>query len=305
MPKRTRTKAKKDKWRAKQWYKIYAPETFHKVQIGETMSSNPLELKKRITEVTLNELTGELSKTHIKIKFKINEINGNEAYTIFIGHELTSDYIRRLTRRRRSKMDGVFDVVTNDGHKIRIKPMAIAEKRIQNSQQRAIREKMGKIIESYSKTKTLFELLQDMVNGNLSTSIFRECKLIYPVKRIEIRKSEILELSTEILDKIPDDVEIADKEIVGSEISDNSEIVEGAGKETEINDNREIAFKEFTSLPGVGPSKAEALINEGYWNLDMLREAGYEKLKEIKNIGPSLAQKIHDALELPQEEIED
>ena len=97
-----RAKSKKDKWRAKQWYKIYAPEPFQKVQIGETLSANPSYLINRVTEITLNELTNELSKTHIKLKFKIHELDGNEAYTKFIGHELTSDYIRRLTRRRRS-----------------------------------------------------------------------------------------------------------------------------------------------------------------------------------------------------------
>lgn len=289
MPKRKRTKSKKDKWKAKQWYKIFAPETFHKALIGETLSANPSNLNNRITEVTLNELTGELSKTHIKLKFKIDELNGNEAYTKFIGHELTSDYIRRLTRRRRSKMDGVFDATTNDGFKVRIKPMAIAEQRIQSSQQRAIREKMGKTIKSYSQSKTMSELLHDMVNGNLSASIFRECKLIYPVKRVEIRKSEILWRIGDKIEMKPKEKEIKEKE------SEEKEIIEG----------KEEAIKELIKLPGIGPSKAEILFDEGFTNLELLIDAGEEKIAEIKNIGPRLAKKIYDALTLPQEEIEE
>lgn len=289
MPKRKRTKSKKDKWRAKQWYRIYASDTFHKAQIGETLSANPTELMNRITEVTLNELTGELSKTHIKLKFKITELEGNEANTKFVGHQLTSDYIRRLTRRRRSKMDGVFDVITNDGYNVRIKPMAIAEKRIQSSQQRAIREKMGTIVESYSKSKTLSELLMDMVNGSLSAGLFRECKLIYPVKRIEIRKSEILgRLGDKIEEKSEDN-------IIGEKIIEEKEIPEG----------KEATIKEFIALPGVGPSKAEILYEEGFTNLEQLREANLEEISNVKKIGKSLADKIYEALHPPQEESEE
>jgi small subunit ribosomal protein S3Ae len=130
---------------------------------------------------------------HVKLRFKINDVKGTNAHTKFIGHDLTSDYIRRQTRRKRSKMDGVYDVSTKDGYLIRVKPMAFAEKRIQTSQQYAIRKVMFNVIKEAAMDKTIGEFVHIMIYGELPNSIFKMCKPIYPIKRVEIRKSEIIE----------------------------------------------------------------------------------------------------------------
>ncbi len=183
----------KDKWRSKVWYTILAPDMFQSAPIGETLSDSPAKIIERTSEVTLQDLTGDFSKMHVKLRFKVNDVKGTEAYTKFIGHDLTSDYIRRQTRRKRSKMDGIYDVTTKDGYVIRVKPMAIAEKRIQTSQQHAIRKVMNDVIVKAATDKTLGEFVHTMIYGDLPNSIFKMCKPIYPIKRIEIRKSEILE----------------------------------------------------------------------------------------------------------------
>jgi small subunit ribosomal protein S3Ae len=184
----------KDKWRAKNWYRILAPDMFEGVQIGETLADSPDKLKGRILDITLQQLTGDFSKMHIKLQFKINNVSGSDAHSNFIGHTLTSDYIRRLTRRKRSKMDGVYDILTKDGFKVRVKPMAVTEKRIQTSQQYAIRTTMENVIEKHAKAKLVSEFIREMITGELSSVIFKECKPIYPIKRIEIRCSEIIEI---------------------------------------------------------------------------------------------------------------
>ena len=89
-------------------------------------------------------------------------------------------------------MDGVYDVTTKDGYLVRVKPMAIAEKRIQTSQQQAIRKVMNKVITENAINNTLGKFIHNMVYGDLPNTIFKMCKPIYPIKRIEIRKSQIL-----------------------------------------------------------------------------------------------------------------
>ena len=179
----------KDKWRSKTWYSIIAPDMFQGAPIGETMSDSPTKLLDRTSEVTLQDMTGDFSKMHIKLSFKINDVKGTNAHTKFIGHDLTSDYIRRQTRRKRSKMDGVYDVSTKDGYLIRVKPMAFAEKRIQTSQQYAISKIMYNVIKEAALNKTIGEFVHTMIYGELPNSIFKMCKPIYPIKRVEIRKS--------------------------------------------------------------------------------------------------------------------
>ncbi|HUR68586.1 MAG TPA: 30S ribosomal protein S3ae, partial [Candidatus Thermoplasmatota archaeon] len=96
---RTAVRKVKDKWKAKQWYNIRAPPMYNGAIIAETLADEGDKLMGRVAEATLQDLTGDFSKMHIKMKFKVQAVRGNECATKFAGHELTSDYIRRLTRR--------------------------------------------------------------------------------------------------------------------------------------------------------------------------------------------------------------
>jgi small subunit ribosomal protein S3Ae len=187
----------KDKWRSKEWYRVLAPDMFNNAQIAETLGDESSKIIGRVTEVTMQDLTGDFSKMHIKLLFRVYDIKGQDAHTQFTGHTLTSDYIRRLTRRKHSKTDGVFDVLTKDKALIRVKPMAVTEKRIQVSQQQAIRKIMGNIVRKEASSRVSSEFIREMLAGNISIAILRACKPIYPLKRVEIRRSEVLRLPTE------------------------------------------------------------------------------------------------------------
>lgn len=186
----------KDKWKAKQWYTIVAPDMFNRAQIGETLSDDPSKLIGRHVEVTLQDLTGDFRMMHVKLRFRIVDHSTTEAYTRFVGHDLTSDYIRRQTRRKRTKMEGVYDVVTKDGYTIRIKPMAISDKRIQSSVQYDIRKIMGKAIAESASKHNFSELLSLVLttdrDKSLVSTIHSECKKIYPLRRVDIRKVEVI-----------------------------------------------------------------------------------------------------------------
>ena len=209
MAKKSRAAARKvkDKWKSKTWYNIIAPEMFDSRILGETPADSPEKLINRVTEVTVQDITGDFSKMHIKLRFKVHDVRGGDAYTYFIGHDMTSDYIRRLTRRKKSRTDGTFDVVTKDDNLVRIKPMAIAERRIQSSKQSAIRKKMGDIVKSEASGKILSELVRAMIMGEMAKKIAVACRSIQPLQRVEIRKSELMRIS-----KLPDIPEKAPEE---------------------------------------------------------------------------------------------
>ena len=191
----------KDKWKAKSWYNILAPSSFDNVTVSETLSDEPNKLMNRISEVSLQDITNDFRKSHIKLFFKIHEIEGNNAHTQYIGHTLTSDYLRRMIRRKRSKIDGVYDVTTRDGAKVRIKPFATTDRRIQNSQRRIIRETMKKTIADQAKSLTLSEFIKAMIDGKTGSEIYKSCKKLYPVKRIEIYKTEVISQPTIVIEE--------------------------------------------------------------------------------------------------------
>jgi len=186
----------KDKWKAKGWYNLIAPEMFNRQAIGETPGEEPGKVMGRITEVTAQDITGDFSKMHIKLHFRVLDVRGNEAHTQFVGHDMTSDYIRRLTRRKRTRMDAVIDITTKDGWTIRMKPMAITDQRIQGSKQRAIRGIMRKVIRDAAARTTVGDLVRTTISGELAKEIAGACKPIHPVSRVEVRKSEVLSVGT-------------------------------------------------------------------------------------------------------------
>ncbi|MCD6237047.1 MAG: 30S ribosomal protein S3ae, partial [Thermoplasmata archaeon] len=111
-------------------------------------------------------------------------------------HTLTTDYVRRLIRRRRSRIDGVYDVNTKDGALIRLKPFATTERRIQTSQKHEIRKIMKDTVISYAKDRTLSELIKGILNEELSKEISKNCKKFYPLRKVEVYKSELLKRPT-------------------------------------------------------------------------------------------------------------
>lgn len=188
---RTAARKVKDKWRAKNWYQILAPTLFDSVPVSETLSDKSSNLIGRVTEVSLQDITNDFRKAHIKLFFKINKIEEGNAFTQFSGHTLTSDYLRRMIRRRKSRVDGVYDVETRDGAVLRVKPFAITDNRIQNSQKKLIRNIMKDTIIKEGKAKTLNEFLRDTLDEKIGSEIYKNCKKFYPIKRVELYKTEI------------------------------------------------------------------------------------------------------------------
>jgi len=191
---RSRTAARKikDRWKAKKWFNVLAPASFENATIAQTLANDPDMLIGRVTGISMQDLTNDFRRSHILLYFKIHEVEDSNAHTHFVGHSLTSDYLRRMIRRRRSKIEGVYDVTTRDGAKLRVKPFATTDKRIQNSQKRVIRESMKSTMTKQAKSNTLSEFIRDIIDGKMGRDIYKNCKNLYPVKRVEIYKTELI-----------------------------------------------------------------------------------------------------------------
>jgi small subunit ribosomal protein S3Ae len=203
----------KDRWKAKNWYNVLAPASFDNATIAETIADDPVKLNDRVTEISMQDLTNDFRKSHIKLSFKVSQIEDNNAKTEYIGHTLTSDYLRRMVRRRRSKIDAVYEAKTRDGARIRVKPFATTDRRIQNSQKKIIRLTMRKTIVLKAKAMTLSEFVKYIIEGKLGSDIYKSCKKYYPVRRIEIFKTEVIQQPTiEIEQPTPEEEKPAEPE---------------------------------------------------------------------------------------------
>ncbi len=194
---RSRRKVRKvrDKWKEKVWYEIYATPEFGGVFIGYTPANDPSLVLGRVAETSLRDLTGDPTKHMHRIYFKIFGVTGNKAIAQYYGHDTTREFMKSQIRRRRSRIDAILDVTTQDGYKIRTKAMVLTAYRANTKQKSDIRKKMEEIIKAMAKEKTFPQYVQAMLFGEMAEKIKNECKKIFPIKNVIIYKSEVLSLA--------------------------------------------------------------------------------------------------------------
>jgi len=193
--KSTLARTVKDKWRSKHWFKVRAPGLFNHAEIGETMASEPEQVVGRTLELTLQEVSGgaDIGKAHIKLRFQIDRVSAeNVAESRFIGHDLTTDYVRRLARRKRSKIDTSLAVTTKDGVQIILKPVAVGEQRLQTRLRAELRAKLRSLLIEEAAQRTAPEFVREMLQGELGKILAHGLKTLYPLKKIEIRSSIVM-----------------------------------------------------------------------------------------------------------------
>ncbi|MCS7386423.1 MAG: 30S ribosomal protein S3ae [Candidatus Methanomethylicota archaeon] len=184
----------RDKWRMKKWFTVLASNAFGNAEIARIPADDPAKLYGRVVETSLSDLTGDFSLLHIKLYFQIMEIEGDVAKTIFKGHDLTRDYLRSLIRRGSSRVDGIFKVTTKDGYTLRVSAIALTRHRAKTSQERAIRKIMREVIEAKAQQLSFDEFVQQAVLGKIASEIYNAARKIYPLRKVEVRKSKLLTL---------------------------------------------------------------------------------------------------------------
>jgi len=183
-------------WKAKKWYRVYAPEAFGKVEIGDTISADPENMIGRVVTATLGEVLQDYSKSHIKMKFKINNVAGDAAYTEFIGHEVTRDYLRSMVKRRASRIDTIHPIISKDGKLLRVTVVCLTLSRADQSQVYAVRQAISQFLSARAAESDLETLIKDIVSGDMARDIFKIVKTIYPIRRVEIIKSKVEQIAT-------------------------------------------------------------------------------------------------------------
>ena len=191
---RAAARKQRDKWKNKRWFTIRAPRhPWNFKRIGETLGETDEHIMGRVYEMTQQEFSGDFTKMHVLLRFRVTEVVGQDALTTFVGHAHQSDHTRRQIRRYRGKIDDVVDVVTTDGFLVRMKPLMITERRCQTSVKHAMRAKSAEIIRSSAAKSTYAKLQEAMLGGDLETEIRNAVKAIYPCRNVVIRKSQLLQ----------------------------------------------------------------------------------------------------------------
>ncbi len=127
------------------------------------------------------------------LNFRITDVKGKTAYTELIGHQLSPGYIRTLVRRRRTVLHTVKDIATQDDRTVRLKMISVTKDRISETMRKNIRVAIDAELQDASGKFGYYELMNEVINGRLSTKVFNRLRQITPMNRVEFRKTELKE----------------------------------------------------------------------------------------------------------------
>lgn len=247
---RAAARKQKDKWKAKRWYTIRAPRNPWSFKvIGETLAEDDSLVLGRHYELMQNELDGDFSKMHVKIRFNVTEVVNKDALTEFIGYDLMKDHVRRLVRRERGKIDDTVDLVSKDGFYIRFKPLIISRARIKASQKQQMRTIARNVILRVGASSTWLDIQKSLFDGTLENTIKDEVTKIQPVKNLLFRRVQLLQTGVFVdegptldeiheLEKSKEEVVVQENDVLvaaeaGAEIS---ELADESSEDEENND---------------------------------------------------------------------
>ena len=229
---RAAARRQKDKWKSKRWYSIRAPRNPWSFKvIGETIAEEEEMLLGRPFEIMQNELDGDFTKMHVKIKFRIKEIVGNDAITEFVGHDVMKDFVRRQIRRDRGKIDDTIDVVTDDGFFVRIKPFIVTRSSVKASQKHESRSVTRNEVVKFCAQSTWIQVQKALMDGSLEEAVSKAVSKIQPVRAVFFRRSQLIQDGV-VVDDGPTLEEIKAEEKVAKEQKEETQEEEDVSDES-------------------------------------------------------------------------
>ena len=193
-----KTRKIKDKWKEKRWIRVLAPDSFNNIPVAYIPITDDKNAVGRVVEVTLFDiLKGDPSQHQYKLFFKINQVTGEKATTIFKRYEYAKEFLRSLIRRGSSKINFIMDAKTKDGYIFRIKILTLSHRELNTSRQHALRLEAKKQIEKTVPQMTIDEFVQAACYGKINSDIMAATKKIIHVRHVGLEKVKLLRTSEE------------------------------------------------------------------------------------------------------------
>ncbi len=183
-----------DTWKTKQWYTIIAPKLFNEVDISQMPASEDETLMNRIIVYPLKDITRDISHLYTNVKLRVESIVGKKAYTKFIGHSIAREYLQALGRANRSLLYIVFDTTSADGVEFKVKCLIVTNGKASASQRAALRKELIQRLSAKIQKQDFGPFIQETLYGKASSELHGVLKKIFPVKRVELYKTELKEV---------------------------------------------------------------------------------------------------------------
>ncbi len=181
-----------DKWKKKKKFVIMGSKEVGNIELGETISEKPETVVNRRIKVNMGLALNQAKKKNIDLTFKIKNVQGSNALTEISGYEVKKSYLRRLFRRRSSKIESVQYLKTKDNKKIKIVSVIVTFRKVEREKTKDIR----KILETFTAklvSANNFDAIMSMIlQKDILYDILPDLKKIASIKKAELELVKLL-----------------------------------------------------------------------------------------------------------------
>jgi len=182
------------KIKGKEWYELVAPRLFKNQILGESLVSDPREIKGRSVIRSLSDLGGHPSKYYVRMKFKVDEIDveNKKIKMKYVGQSCLKDFISQMIRKGSSRIDTVVKTKTKDNQDIVVKTIGISLRKINTSVKTALRKEIEEDILNKVNKMNLDDFIMSVIKDSFQVQIRKKLNKTYPIRKFEVRKIEII-----------------------------------------------------------------------------------------------------------------
>lgn len=174
-----------DKWKKKKWYTIKAPKVMDGRDIGHTPAEKPETLMNRTILINSRDLGSAVKRQTVVLTLQVTDVQGLNAMTELTGFEVPAPLVKKLVRRRKSKVEVIQNVTLVDGKKGRLKTLVLYNFEMPRSVETKTRQIVTQETAGIVQNKHLDELLVELLFGNAPNVIGDALKNLGPVKKVE------------------------------------------------------------------------------------------------------------------------
>lgn len=183
----------RDKWKLKSWVTVHASPSFGDAPVARIPLTDVERPGGRVVETTLYDiLKQDPQHYNYKLFFQVDKVDGEDARSVFKGHEYSREFLRSLIRRGSSMSDFIKEYKTKDGYKVRVYCMALSQGKMNSSKKHDLRLIMDRVIGERAANLTYDQFTQEMVLQKVASDVYNEAKRVTHLRHVGIRKSKLV-----------------------------------------------------------------------------------------------------------------
>ncbi len=171
----------------KKWFPILSPALLGEKQIGETYLEEIEFAIGRKVAANLMQVTGDIKSQNSSMKFEVTEAKENRLLTKVVEYSYLSSSIKRLIRRRMTRIDDSIVAKTKDEKLVRIKPLLLTRSKVTRSVEKAVRASLRDEVITFVNSTPYEELFASIIKNRVQNDLKAKISKIYPVKALIIK----------------------------------------------------------------------------------------------------------------------